>query len=136
MIAIDSSVAIAAFATWSEHHAAAIDLLNAESGILLPGHAALETYSVLTRLPAPHRAKAELVDAFINSWFPGPLPQLDARAHAALRSSLVALRITGGAVHDALIAATARDLGATLVTLDRRATATYERIGVGVRVLA
>jgi predicted nucleic acid-binding protein len=50
VIAIDSSVAIAAFATWNQHHRAALDFLNAEQEALLPAHAALETYSVLTRL--------------------------------------------------------------------------------------
>ena len=135
MIAIDSSVAIAAFATWNDHHADAFALLGSESDVLLPGHAALETYSVLTRMPKPYRAKPELVDLFIESWFPGPLPQLDAERHAEFRSSLAALRITGGAVYDALIAATARSIGATLVTLDRRAVLIYERIGVDLRVL-
>jgi len=41
--------------------------------------------------------------------------------------------VTGGAVYDAIVAATAREAGATLLTLDRRAIATYERVGADYR---
>ncbi len=43
---------------------------------------------------------------------------------------LAQLRIAGGAVYDALIAATARAHDATLLTLDRCATIGYDRLGV------
>jgi predicted nucleic acid-binding protein len=39
-------------------------------------------------------------------------------------------RRTGGAVYDALIAASVRQAGATLFTRDRRATTVYEKMGV------
>lgn len=42
----------------------------------------------------------------------------------------------GAAIFDALIALTARDAGATLISLDRRAEPTYELCGVEVRMLA
>lgn len=42
----------------------------------------------------------------------------------------VAARLTGGAIYDALIAATANHAGATLLSRDRRAAATYEALGV------
>ena len=38
--------------------------------------------------------------------------------------------LAGGAIYDALIAATARHAGATLLTRDRRARPVYERVGV------
>jgi predicted nucleic acid-binding protein len=38
--------------------------------------------------------------------------------------------ITGGAVYDALIAATAHHARATLLTRDSRATAIYEKLGI------
>lgn len=136
MIAVDSSVAIAAFATWNQHHRVALDFLNAEHEALLPAHAALETYSVLTRLPQPYRATAAVVGEFLDSWFGGELAQLPPAEHAAFRQRLVALGIAGGAVYDALIAWTARHIGASLATLDKRASTTYEQLGVDVRPIA
>ena len=43
--------------------------------------------------------------------------------------------ITGGAVYDAIVAATAVEGGATLLTRDRRAVETYRRVGADYRVL-
>jgi hypothetical protein len=39
-------------------------------------------------------------------------------------------RIVGGAVYDALVALTAREAGAELLTLDERAVRTYELLGI------
>jgi hypothetical protein len=43
--------------------------------------------------------------------------------------------VSGGASYDASIAMIARDHGCELATLDARARATYDRIGVAVRYL-
>lgn len=43
--------------------------------------------------------------------------------------------IGGGAIYDALIAESARLAGATLVSADRRAAATYAAVGVEVEFL-
>ncbi|MEX2240756.1 MAG: PIN domain-containing protein [Burkholderiales bacterium] len=56
MIAADTSVVVAAFASWHEGHAAALRALG--RGVRVPAHVLLESYSVLTRLPPPHRAAA------------------------------------------------------------------------------
>lgn len=45
-------------------------------------------------------------------------------------SVMSASRIGGGAVYDALVAATAKATGAVLLSLDRRAERTYRMIGV------
>jgi predicted nucleic acid-binding protein len=136
MIAVDSSVAVAAFASWSENHEKAADLLNANDVVVLPAHAALETYSVCTRLPPPYRVEPEMVGAFLESWFGSDLPQPPRSGHRTFRARLVDLRITGGAVYDALIAATALHLGAPLATFDLRASRTYELIGVDLYPIA
>lgn len=136
MIAVDSSVAVAAFASWSENHERATRLLNAHEAVVLPAHAALETYSVCTRLPPPYRVGPEMVGTFLDSWFGADLPQLSKTAHGAFRARLVAQRITGGAVYDALIAATALHLGVPLATFDLRAARTYELIGVDLHPIA
>jgi predicted nucleic acid-binding protein len=49
---------------------------------------------------------------------------------AELVLELVQRDIRGGATYDALIGATVRAAGASLVTCDRRAVATYERLGL------
>ena len=136
MIAVDSSVVVAAFAAWHEGHPAAMGLLESESSVALPAHAALESYSVLTRLPAPYRVSPESVGRFLGAWFGERLTQLSQAAHADFRTQLVELGISGGAVYDALIAATARQIGATLATFDARAQRTYGLIGVEVLSLS
>lgn len=62
MIAVDTSAVIAGFAAWHELHREARRALGGNPR--LPGHAALESYSVLTRLPAPHRAPSAVVTQY------------------------------------------------------------------------
>jgi predicted nucleic acid-binding protein len=133
VIAADTSVAVAAFASWHESHAAARAALD--SGAVLVAHCALETYSVLTRLPTPHRAPRRLVHDFLEAQFPDPYLVLGAGAQRRITARLVDLGIDGGAVYDALVALTAAAAGATLVSCDRRAAATYERCGAQVRIV-
>ncbi len=133
MKAADTSVAVAAFASWHEHHAAARQELDA--GLRLIEHCALETYSVLTRLPPPHRSPSTVVTDFVRSRFPGPFLRLTAAAYRTFFFGLAAHEATGGAVYDALSAATAAASKAELVTCDRRAANVYERYGVRTRFI-
>jgi predicted nucleic acid-binding protein len=98
-------------------------------------HCALETYSVLTRLPPPHRSPGTVVADFIRARFPDPFLRLSAAAYRSFVLGLAAQEVAGGAAYDALVAATAAGLGAELVTCDRRAAGTYERYGVRVRLV-
>jgi predicted nucleic acid-binding protein len=132
--AVDSSVVVAAFASWHEQHEPARAALDRRAR--LPAHAALESYSVLTRLPPPHRAPGDLVRDFLAARFPEPYLVLAPEGFAQLVAELAAREILGGAVFDALIAAVAREAGATLLSCDRRAGATYSRIGASVEYLA
>jgi predicted nucleic acid-binding protein len=131
--AVDTSVTVAALASWHEDHRLALEAVS--PGVRLIGHVALETYAVLTRLPAPHRVPPDLVGEFLTRSFAGPLLVLSAREHRRLLSTLSAAGIIGGAVYDALIAATAQAAGETLLTLDRRAVSTYELLGARARLL-
>ena len=133
MKAADTSVAIAAFASWHERHTAARRALDA--GLQLIEHCALETYSVLTRLPAPHRVSASMVRDFLNARFPRPFLRLSERSYREFILELVGNAIVGGSAYDALVAATAVGCGAELLTCDRRALPIYERYGVHVDVL-
>jgi len=122
---------VAAFATWHFAHDAALDVV--QSSPTLPGHAGLEAYSVLTRLPPPHRANKDDVRAFLARTFPGEWLVLPGKAVALLVEEFARRGIYGGATYDGLIGATARASGAVLHTCDRRARLVYERLGVEVR---
>lgn len=133
MIAADTSVVVAGFAAWHELHESARRALD--QGAELVAHCAVETYSVLTRLPPPHRADARVVRDFLADRFPGPYLTLSADGHRRMVRTLADLDVTGGAAYDALVATTALNAGATLLTGDRRAARTYERCGAAVRFL-
>ena len=133
MTVVDSSVAVAAFAVWHAQHDAADEVLG--KGAWLPAHCALEMFSVLTRIPPPRRVPGHLVRDFLADRFRDPYISLDAEGYRALIPRLVELGIDGGAVYDALVAATTIGAGERLVSCDRRAAQTYERLGVDFRLL-
>ena len=99
-------------------------------------HCALETYSVLTRLPPPHRAPALVVRDFIQSRFPEPFLRLSPQEFKRFMSQLPEQGVTGGAAYDALVAATAAGFEAQLVTCDRRALPIYERYGIRAQLIS
>ena len=134
MRAADTSLVIAAFASWHEHHEAARRTLDA--GLRLIEHCALETYSVLTRLPPPHRASGEVVLEFLTARFPEPWLRMSEQAYRNFLRTLSERGVTGGAAYDALVAATAAGCDAELVTCDRRALPVYERYDLRARLLA
>ncbi len=129
----DSSVVIAGFASWNEYHEAAIEALGDTRDLV--AHAELESYSVLTRLPEPLRAEPKLVAEHLREDYPGRRMVLSESERCKLIAWLAQLSIAGGAVYDALVAATAAHHGYRLLSCDRRAAATYERIGVEVTYL-
>ena len=126
MITADTSVLIAAFATWHDGHESAVCALN--RGIHLIAHTALETYSVLTRLPPPHRVEPIAVHAYLADLTSSDYLTLDARSHHDLIHHLAEHGVAGGATYDALVGLTAKAAGATLLTRDARAIQTYERL--------
>lgn len=130
---LDTSAAVAfAVADHEQHEATFEGLADLELG--LAGHAAFETYSVLTRLPAPNRLTGAAATRLISTNFPHSR-YLGARRTAALLAELPGRGVTGGSVYDALVGATAVEHDLTLVSLDRRALATYRELGVRVRTL-
>jgi predicted nucleic acid-binding protein len=134
VIAADTSVVVAAFATWHEGHASAVAAMRRHEP-RLPAHVGLESFSVLTRLPPPHRARPEIVAAFLRARFPADPLTLPGGAHEDLIREATAAGLIGGAVYDALVAATARHAGATLISRDRRAVRVYKALGVKYELL-
>jgi predicted nucleic acid-binding protein len=100
----------------------------------LAGHAAFETFSILTRLPSPARRTPAMVARLLAVNFPRSR-FLGVRAAASLLEELGSLGVAGGAVYDALVGACAREHGLALATRDRRALETYRALGVNVQVL-
>ncbi len=125
---IDTSVAVALAAAGHEHHQATRKAIGDRS-CGLAGHAAFETFSVLTRLPPPNRRTPDAVAQLLTHNFPGSV-FLSARGAGRLHSRLAQLGIAGGAVYDALVAATAAEHGITLATRDRRAAETYRVLDI------
>ena len=126
----DSSVVIAAFSSWNEHHEAAVEALGDARDLI--AHAELESYSVLTRLPEPYRAEPQLVAQYLREDYPGKRLSLPDGSRRHLLDTLAGLAIAGGAVYDALVATAAAHHGYRLLSCDRRAEAVYERLGVEV----
>jgi predicted nucleic acid-binding protein len=131
----DSSVVIAAFASWNQHHEAAVQALNESDVEDLLAHTELESYSVLTRLPEPFRAEPVLVADYLHRDFPGRRMVLPERERRNLLRRLASLSISGGAVYDAMAAATAAHHGHRLLSCDRRAASVHDRLGVDVSYL-
>ena len=131
MSAVDSSVLVAALAQWHEGHEAA---RREAHGGRVPAHAYLEGYAVLTRLPLPLRLDAGTARELLAAWFP-PSRVLHPRAGWAglFVARMAESEVSGGASYDALVALTAHQHGEELLTRDRRAEATYRRLGVSYR---
>jgi predicted nucleic acid-binding protein len=88
---------------------------------------------MLTRMPPPRRFAPAIALEYLRQRFELPPAALTPAGYSSLYELAAAKQIGGGAVYDALIAATAKELGAQLLTLDRRALRTYELLGVDYR---
>ncbi len=134
MKAADTSLVVAAFASWHQSHGSARRALD--SGLRLIEHCALEAYSVLTRLPPPHRVAGIIARDFLAARFPEPLLRMTASQYREFVLTLPDRQVAGGAAYDALVAASAVANDAELVTCDRRAIPVYEQYGVRLQFLA
>ena len=133
MTLVDTSIVVAAFASWHEQHSVADNEVDGKARLV--AHCAIEAFSVLTRLPPPHRVSGHLVRDFLTARFPDPYVGLNRAGYQRLIPRIVQLGISGGAAYDALIAMTAHAADDLLVSCDRRAVQTYERIGVAFRLI-
>jgi predicted nucleic acid-binding protein len=130
---IDTSVAVALAAAGHEHHGATRRAIGGRSCGLC-GHAAFETFSLLTRLPPPNRRTPGAIARLLAHNFPASR-FLSAQGAERLHARLASLGIAGGAVYDALVAAAAAEHGITLATRDRRAAETYRALDIDFELL-
>ncbi|HUZ81635.1 MAG TPA: type II toxin-antitoxin system VapC family toxin [Gaiellaceae bacterium] len=130
---VDTSVAVALTVADHEHHERTFAALgNRRLG--LAGHAAFETFSVLTRLPTPARRAPAVVARLLAGSFPHTR-FLGAQAAASLLAELAISGIAGGAVYDALVGACASEHGLVLATRDQRALEIYRALDVRVELV-
>jgi predicted nucleic acid-binding protein len=129
----DSSITVAAL--WGDHpaHEAATEALATCQTTI--AHVAIETYSVLTRLPAPHRADATTTAAALDERLGATYAALDGAAYASAPTRLAGAGISGSATYDGLIALTALNCDLELLTRDRRAERTYRALDVPYELL-
>ncbi len=130
---VDTSVAVALVVADHEHHDATVHAVGRRK-LGLAGHAAFETFSVLTRLPPPARRGPAVVARMLRASF-AATRFLGVRASSALLAELAAAGVAGGAVYDALVGAVAREHGVALATRDRRALDTYRALDVTVELI-
>ena len=126
--ALDSSIILAGLLAWHEAHDRAFrSLVHARvvegAALVVPAPALVETYAVMTRLPAPHRLSPIDAIELLSGSFEGHSMVVSLAGSETwhfLRDS-AEHEITGGRSYDALILRCARKARATtLLTLDRR----------------
>lgn len=132
-VLLDTSVAVPLAVSGHDHHDETFEVLAGRK-LGLAGHAAFETYSVLTRLPPPARLSPAAVTRLLTTNFPHSRFLSSDRA-AELLGTLSEHGLGGGSVYDALVGAVAVEHDLTLVTRDRRALDTYRALDVTVELL-
>jgi predicted nucleic acid-binding protein len=123
--AADTSVIIAALLSWHERHDSArtaLDRMLEENGLVLPAPVLLEAYSVMTRLPAPHRLSPSDAFELLRSTFGSvSIVTLDEDEIWPLLERTATDGVAGGRTYDAHIMACARKAKAgRLLTLNPR----------------
>jgi len=125
-VAIDTSVVIAGLLSWHEHHLAALHVLEEALGdksLVLPGPALIEAYSVMTRLPAPHRVRPPEAHALLEGTFEDSALVVTLTANELWRfvRTLSSNQTVGGRSYDAHILACADKANASvLLTFNER----------------
>jgi toxin FitB len=132
-VAVDTSVAVPLVVRSHRDHAAVVRWWDGQE-VALSGHALVEAYSVLTRLPGDARLAPADAARLLSARFSPPLLLSNSRARK-LPDTLSRLGVAGGAVYDAIVALAAKEHGAALATRDARARGTYDAVGVKVIVV-
>jgi len=132
-VAVDTSVAVPLLVASHEAHGEVSAWADGKR-LSLSGHALIETYAVLTRLPGDARVAPPDAVTLIDVNFAEPV-SLPALELTKVHRELARLGVAGGAAYDGLVALTTRAHGVRLATRDARARSTYAAVGVEVEVV-
>ena len=105
---------IASVCSWHEHHDRALgeiqNRLGRKQRMAIAAPALVETYAVLTRLPAPHRiSPAEALTLLETNFVRGmKIATLNVAGYSAVLRGSPGAGVSGGRVYDSVIAACAR----------------------------
>ncbi len=139
VFALDTSVIVASLLTWHEHHVPSLRTLEAamDGGpLVIPVAALVESYAVITRLPAPHRLSPDDTHALLQSNFAASarVDSLTGDECWAMLASLAAQSVAGGRTYDAQVLAAAIKSGASvLLTLNVEDFAALARDEIEIR---
>lgn len=132
MIAVDTSVAVPALLPWHEAH---VQCHQRVVGASVAAHVLVETYSVLTRLPAPHRLTEAVAQQLIQRRFGTRVLLPSSGLARGFVERLAAAGVGGGASYDGIVALTVAEHRGALVTRDTRAATTYRTLAVDFELL-
>jgi hypothetical protein len=132
---LDSSCMIAAVCLWHEHQDAVARSFERRAkrglSLVIAGHALLEAYAVLTRLPSPYRLSGADASSLLTGNFSNRASVIgcDGQIYTSMLSRLPASGTTGGRSYDALIATVLAPVtGLEFLTLNPRH---FERLQSG-----
>jgi hypothetical protein len=125
---------VAALSRWHRQHELAAGALAGVS--VLPAHAVLEAYSVLTRLPRGLSVPAATAADVLARRFGDEPLHLSRSELRVVPSKLASAGVFAGGTYDGLVGLQAAAHGHVLLTLDERARDTYRRLAVPYRVIA
>lgn len=128
MQVVDSSVTIRVISSSDPDERRRLQDVIAESPVAI-AHVLAESYATLTRLPTPFRLTPQRCLNFLSSAFRSEPLTVSASGYLRVLSILAERNVAGGAIYDCLIAQTARENDAKLVSLDKRAVANYALVG-------
>ena len=129
----DSSVLNPALQVGHPNHEEARKVLS-RMQLRITGHVGLETFAALTSAAYKPRTSARAAAAAIAQLDANPLT-LSSQGYVDLIDKAAEGSVMGGAIYDALIAITAAQHGARLISRDKRAAVTYKTLGVDLEML-
>lgn len=138
LIAADATVTVAALVGWHERHKAAsasIEAALSRKTLILPAPVVVESYAILTRLPAQHRlTHADAFHLLRSSFGSARLVGLRTRDTWSMLRRWSVAPIGGNDAYDAMLVDAAREAGAKVLLSFRRAE--LERVaGAGLEVV-
>lgn len=130
----DSSVIINAALAIDPSSATACRDVIASSRVAI-AHTLAESYSILTRSPVPFRLSPKQAWQLLEEAFPNEPLSLSGQGYRRVLRLTSERGIAGGAIYDCLIAQTALEADALLVSRDRRAAGNYALVGASFNLI-